>query len=122
LVFQGYSQSTSLPSGVRPNTRDALKIRICRTPASVTSMGEAYAWRSSSADHARLPVRRSYATTDCPFGPPGRTTTVSPTTSGAAAMPHCRFVAPPSSRMFVRQTTAPVASSRQRSSPVPPSA
>ena len=47
---------------------------------------------------------------------------VSSTTRGAADMPHWRFVAPLSSRMFVRHTSAPVVASRQRSSPRPPSA
>ena len=55
-------------------------------------------------------------------GPPGSTTTVSPTTSGDAAMPQSRFVAPFSSRMFVRHRTRPETSSSARSSPVAPSA
>ena len=42
--------------------------------------------------------------------------------SGEAAMPHLRFFAPASCRMLVRQTTRPVAASRQRSSPLAPSA
>ena len=38
--------------------------------------------------------------------------------SGEPAMPHRRFFAPASCRMFVRQTSRPVAASRQRSSPL----
>src|SRR5262245_35301073 len=41
-VVHGNSQRTSPLSGVIPARRDAVKTRICLTPASVTSIGEEY--------------------------------------------------------------------------------
>src|SRR5687767_8894874 len=120
VVVHGYSHRRAPPPGVSPTTRDAVNVTICRTPPSVTSIGDEYEAVSSRADHARLPVAALYATTDLPFDPPGRTTTVSSTASGAAAMPHCKLDAPLSSRMLTRQIRRPVASSSARSSPVAP--
>src|SRR5688500_19183322 len=90
----GHSHSNLPFSGDRPTSRVAVKVRICLTPASVTSMGDEYEARSSSAPHTRLPDWRSYATTDWPFAPPGSTTTVSSTTSGDADVPKSRLLAP----------------------------
>ena len=123
ITGHGYSHSSFDPSALRPTSRDAredddLSARRARSRASASE----YACVSLIADHSRLPVARSYAATDWPSGPPGRTTIASPTTSGAAAMPQCRLPRRCPSRMFVRQSTRPAASSRARSSPVAPSA
>src|SRR5262245_1780233 len=47
-VTHGYSQSSFPPSVVTPTARRRVTTRIWRTPPSVTSIGDVYAWGSSS--------------------------------------------------------------------------
>ena len=42
-VGHGNSQRTCVPPGDRPSNLDAVKITICSTPPSVTSIGDEYA-------------------------------------------------------------------------------
>ena len=58
-VLHGNSQSSVPFSGERATNRVAVKVRICLTPASVTSIGDEYEARSSSAPQTRLPDKRS---------------------------------------------------------------
>src|SRR6185369_6028271 len=105
-----------------PTTRVEVTTTICRRPARSINIGETYACTSLKTFQTGAPVVLLYATTDLPEVPPGRTITLSSTISGDAAMAHGRFEAWLSDRMFLPHMTAPLLASRQRSSPVAPSA